>query len=172
MVIFFENCLSFSSQVAPCVNDTRVDFSWAVTCRDASALLKVESSASFQATKHQATLRVDRGVLTADLNFTFNVTASMNYDPTVQSSAGQIVRAMPSPLQPAIVGGQRKYVASVIFYNKIPQETTCLILQASTNMFCMITIEAQILLMSAVLLFFFYNNCLISRRRLANFYRQ
>lgn len=65
----------------------------------------MESSTSFQATKHQATLKVDQGVLTADLNFTFNVTASMNYDPNVQSSSSQVIRALPSPLQPAVVGG-------------------------------------------------------------------
>ena len=95
----------FSSKVAPCVNDARVDFSWTVTCSDASAEQKVESSTSFQATKDKATLGIDQGVLTADVNCTFSSTASMNYDPSVQSSASKLIKALPSPLEPFIVGG-------------------------------------------------------------------
>ncbi|XP_078368616.1 uncharacterized protein LOC144652478 isoform X4 [Oculina patagonica] len=94
--------------VAPCVNDTRVDFSWTVTCIDASAEQKVESSDSFQATKDQVTMRIEQGVLTADVTCTFNVTASMNYDPSVQGTASQVIKALPSPLQTAIVGGDRQ----------------------------------------------------------------
>lgn len=76
-----------------------------VTCSDASAEQEVESSASFQATQDKATLRIDQGVLTADVNCTFSVTASMNYDPSVQSTTSQEITALPSLLQPAIVGG-------------------------------------------------------------------
>lgn len=95
-------------QVAPCVNNTRVDFSWIVTCTDASAKQKVESSASFQATKNQATLKVSQGVLTGGVTCTFNVTGSMNYDPSVKSSVTQDIKALASPIEPAIFGGKGK----------------------------------------------------------------
>lgn len=96
----------YSFQVAPCVNNTKVDFSWIVTCTEASAKQKVEDSASFQATKNQATLKVSQGVLTPGVTCTFNVTGSMNYDPSVKSSVTQNIITMPSPLAPVIFGGK------------------------------------------------------------------
>ena len=97
--------LSFP-QVAPCVNNTKVDFSWTVTCTDLSAQQKVESSALFQATRYQATVRLDQRVLTGGVTCTFNVTGSMNYDPNVKSSVSQDIKAKPSPLELAIFGGK------------------------------------------------------------------
>lgn len=95
----------FTTQVAPCVSDTRVDFSWTVTSSDASAKEKVESSSSFQTTKIQAALKITKGMLTGGVNFTFTVTGNMRYDPRIQSSISQAIKALPSPLEPAIVGG-------------------------------------------------------------------
>ena len=88
------------------MNNTKVDFSWTVTCTDSSAQQKVESSASFQATRYQATLRISQGVLTGGVTCTFNVTGSMNYNPDIKSSVSQDIKALPSPLEPAIFGGK------------------------------------------------------------------
>lgn len=92
-------------QVAPCVNNTKVDFSWTVTCTDSSAQQKVESSASFQATRYQATLKISQGVLTGGVTCTFNVTGSMNYNPDIKSMVSQDIKALSSPLELAIFGG-------------------------------------------------------------------
>lgn len=92
-------------QVAPCVNNTKVDFSWTVTCTDSSAQQNVESSASFQATRYQATLKISQGVLTGGVTCTFNVTGSMNYNPDIKSMVSQDIKALSSPLELAIFGG-------------------------------------------------------------------
>ena len=93
-------------QVAPCVNNTKVDFSWTVTCTESSAQQKAESSASFQATRYQATLRISQGVLTGGVTCTFNVTGSMNYNPDIKSMVSQDIKALSSLLEPAIFGGK------------------------------------------------------------------
>jgi len=93
-------------QVAPCVNNTKVDFSWSVTCTVSSAQQKVESSALFLATRNQAIVRIDQGVLTGGVTCTFNVTGSMNYNPNVKSMVSTDIKALPSPLEPAIFGGK------------------------------------------------------------------
>lgn len=120
----------FSPQVAPCVNNTKVDFAWIVTCTDASAKQKVESSASFQATKNQATLKVSQGVLTGGVTCTFNVTGSMNYDPSVKSSVTQEIKALSTPIEPAIFGGKvesvcRKNVLMELFVLNICLPFVC-----------------------------------------------
>lgn len=101
----FKIYLSFP-QVAPCVNNTRVDFSWTVTCTVSSAQQKVQSSALFQATRYQVTVRIAQGVLTGDVTCTFNATGSMNFNPNVKSTVSQDIKALPSPLEPAIFGGK------------------------------------------------------------------
>ena len=88
------------------MNNTRVDFSWNVTCNVSSAQQKVESSALFQATRNQATVRIAQGVLTGDVTCTFNVTGSMNFNPNVKSMVSQDIKALPTPLEPAIFGGK------------------------------------------------------------------
>ncbi|PFX24468.1 hypothetical protein AWC38_SpisGene10933 [Stylophora pistillata] len=93
--------------VAPCASDARVQTSWAVTCSDPSAKDKVESSDGFRATKNQNTLKISKGVFTSDVNCTFTVTASMKYDPSVKTSISQDIKALPSPLEAAILGGDR-----------------------------------------------------------------
>ena len=79
---------------------------WTVTCTDASAQQKVESSSSFQITRTQATISIKEGVLTVGVTCTFNVTGRMNYNPNVKSSAAAAIKALPTPLEPAIVGGE------------------------------------------------------------------
>lgn len=85
-------------------------FTWTVSCTDSSAAQKVESSAAFQRTKSQATLRVTEGVLTGGVNCTFNVTASMSYDANVKSSVSVVIKALASPLEPFIFGGENDFV--------------------------------------------------------------
>lgn len=97
-------------QVAPCASDARVQTSWAVTCSDPSAKDKVESSDGFRATKNQNTLKISKGVFTSDVNCTFTVTASMKYDPSVKTSISQDIKALPSPLEAAILGGKNNFV--------------------------------------------------------------
>jgi len=94
--------------VAPCANDTKVNFMWTVTCTDASAQQNVRDSSSFQNTKPQATIIIAKGVLSGDVTCKFNVTGSMNYNPSVKSSVAVDIRALPSPLVPAIDGGNRQ----------------------------------------------------------------
>ena len=93
-------------QVAPCVNNTKVDFSWTVTCTGPSAQQKVESSPLFQATRSQAILRISQGVLIGGVTCTFDVTGSMNYNPNIKSMVSQDIKALSSPLQTAIFGGK------------------------------------------------------------------
>ena len=93
-------------QVAPCVNNTKVDFSWTVTCTGPSAQQKVESSPLFQASRSQAILRISQGVLIGGVTCTFNVTGSMNYNPNIKSMVSQDIKALSSPLQTAIFGGK------------------------------------------------------------------
>lgn len=93
--------------VAPCANDTRVDFSWAVTCSDASAKKRVEFSAAFNATRYQSTLKITKGLLTGEVNCTFTVTVRMKYNPSIKASMSQVIKALPSPLEAAILGGDR-----------------------------------------------------------------
>ena len=99
-------------QVAPCANDTRVDFSWAVTCSDASAKKRVEFSAAFNATRYQSTLKITKGLLTGEVNCTFTVTVRMKYNPSVKTSMSQVIKALPSPLEAAILGGKNNFVTS------------------------------------------------------------
>jgi len=108
--VFVSDGLSIkaSAVVAPCVNNTKVDFSWSVTCTVSSAQQKVESSALFLATRNQAIVRIDQGVLTGGVTCTFNVTGSMNYNPNVKSMVSTDIKALPSPLEPAIFGGDRQ----------------------------------------------------------------
>ena len=80
-------------------------FLWNVSCPDAKARRKVETSASFMTTKTKASLSITKGVLTSGVTCTFSVTVAMDYDPTVKSLASVNIKALPSPLVPAIVGG-------------------------------------------------------------------
>lgn len=101
----FKIHLSFP-QVAPCVNNTKVDFSWSVTCTVSNAQQKVESSALFLATRNQAIVRIDKGVLTGGVTCTLNVTGSMNYNPNVKSMVSTDIKGLLSPLEPFIFGGK------------------------------------------------------------------
>ena len=94
-----------SQKVAPCVNTSKVDFLWTVSCPDENATQKVEDSFSFMITKTKASLRIVKGVLTSDVICTFNVTGSMSYNPNVKSSAFVSIKAISTPLVAAIVGG-------------------------------------------------------------------
>lgn len=80
-------------------------FLWNVSCPDAKARLKVETSTSFMTTKTKASLSITKGVLTSGVTCTFSVTVAMDYDPTVKSLASVNIKALASPLVPAIVGG-------------------------------------------------------------------
>lgn len=66
----------------------------------------MESSALFLATRNQAIVRIDKGVLTGGVTCTLNVTGSMNYNPNVKSMVSTDIIALPSPLKPAIFGGK------------------------------------------------------------------
>ena len=81
-------------------------FSWIVTCTNLSAEQKVRESASFQNTKNKPALKLSRGILTADVNCTFNVTGSMSYDANIKSSVSVVIRALATPLDPYISGGE------------------------------------------------------------------
>ena len=97
------------------MNNTKVDFSWTVTCTDSSAQQKIESSALFLATRSQATLRISQGVLTGGVTCTFNVTGSMNYDPNIKSMVSQDIKALSSPLETAIFGGKVEGVGIEVY---------------------------------------------------------
>ena len=99
---------SFPLQVAPCANDTKINFLWTVTCSDATAQRNVEESSSFQFTKEKATVSITKGVLTADVTCTFNLTGRMNYNPSIRSSIAVDIKALPTPLESAISGGRVK----------------------------------------------------------------
>ena len=81
-------------------------FSWIVTCTNPNAEQKVRDSASFQNTKNKPALKLSRGILTADVNCTFNVTGSMSYDANIKSSVSVVIRALATPLDPYISGGE------------------------------------------------------------------
>lgn len=65
----------------------------------------MKSSDMFLATRNQATLKIKSGVMTGDVTCNFNVSGSMDYNPSVQSSVAVDIKALSSPLEPAIVGG-------------------------------------------------------------------
>ncbi|KAK2568306.1 Polycystin-1 [Acropora cervicornis] len=100
--------IKVTAVIAPCVNNTKVGFLWSVSCPDAKARLKVETSASFMTTKTKPSLSITKGVLTSGVTCTFSVTVAMDYDSTVKSLASVNIKALPSPLVPAIVGGSRQ----------------------------------------------------------------
>ena len=81
-----------------------MNFLWTVSCQ---AQQKVEDSSSFQSTRTKATLSMTKGVLTGGVTCKFNVTGTMNYNPSVKSSVAVDIKALPTPLEPAIVGGYR-----------------------------------------------------------------
>lgn len=81
-------------------------FSWIVTCTNPNAEKKVRDSASFQNTKNKPALRLSRGILTEDVSCTFNVTGSMSYDANIKSSVSVVIRALATPLDPYISGGE------------------------------------------------------------------
>lgn len=81
-----------------------------VTCTNVNAEQKVRNSASFQNTKNKPSLRLSVGVLTADVNCTFNVTGSMSYDANVKSSVSVVIKALATPLEPYITGGKGYFV--------------------------------------------------------------
>ena len=68
----------------------------------------MEASSSFQFTKYKATVSITKGVLTADVTCTFNLTGSMNYNPSIKSSIAVDIKALPTPLELAISGGRVK----------------------------------------------------------------
>lgn len=110
-LLFFDSTsLCFPHKIAPCVNNTKVRFLWNVSCSDAKARLKVETSSSFMTTKTKAALSITKGVLTTGVTCTFSVTVAMDYDPNVKSMASVNIKALPSPLAPAIVGGLTQFV--------------------------------------------------------------
>ncbi|XP_068706586.1 uncharacterized protein [Montipora foliosa] len=100
--------IKVTAEVAPCVNNSKVDFLWTVSCPDENARQKVEDSFSFMITKTKASLRIAKGVLTSDVICTFNVTGSMSYNRNVKSSAFVSIKAISTPLVAAIVGGNRQ----------------------------------------------------------------
>lgn len=85
-------------------------FSWIVTCTNPNAEQKVRDSASFQNTKNKPALKLSRGILTADVNCTFNVTGSMSYDANIKSSVSVVIRALATPLDPYISGGEECFI--------------------------------------------------------------
>lgn len=126
---------------------------WSVTCTDASAQQNVRDSSSFQNTKTQATIIIAEGVLTGDVTCKFNVTGSMNYNPSVKSSVAVDIRALPSPLEPAIVGGKGDFICLALFSNSIPRDTRsstrCEVAKSSlkdvvsVREFCSVTIQIK-----------------------------
>lgn len=85
-------------------------FSWMVTCTNPKAEQKVRDSASFQNTKNKPALRLSRGILTEDVSCTFNVTGSMSYDANIKSSVSVVIRALATPLDPYISGGEDCFI--------------------------------------------------------------
>ena len=85
-------------------------FSWIVTCTNPNAEKKVRDSASFQNTKNKPALRLSRGILTEDVSCTFNVTGSMSYDANIKSSVSVVIRALATPLDPYISGGEDCFI--------------------------------------------------------------
>lgn len=57
-------------------------------------------------------MKLKNGVLTGGVTCNFNVTGSMDYNPSVKSSVTVDIRALSSPLEPAIVGGN--FIAQVL----------------------------------------------------------
>ena len=74
----------------------------------------MEESSSFQFTKEKATVSITKGVLTAGVTCTFNLTGSMNYNPSIKSSIAVDIKALPTPLETAISGGRVKLKRDLI----------------------------------------------------------